>query len=62
MDRTNQEGYNLNISRYISTADADEEVKLEEVNSNLVNLEEQILKAKNTHNQFLAELGLPKLP
>ena len=62
MERIEQEGYNLNISRYISTAVADEEVKLDEVNTNLLSLEEQILKAKNKHNQFLAELGLPKLP
>jgi type I restriction enzyme M protein len=62
MERIEQEGYNLNISRYISTAIADEEIDLIAVNAALRSLEEQIAKAKNTHNEFLKELGLPELP
>lgn len=61
MERIEQEGYNLNISRYISTAIADEEIDLVAVNAELKSLEEQIAKAKNTHNEFLKELGLPEL-
>ena len=58
MERIEQEGYNLNISRYISTAVADELVDLEIVNSELLSLEEQIIKSKDAHNKFLKELGL----
>lgn len=54
-------GYNLNISRYISTASAEAEVKLEVVNEELVTLEETIQKARDKHNMFLKELGLPLL-
>lgn len=54
--------YNLNISRYISTAKADEVVDLEQVNAELVSLEKKILEAKKKHNGFLKELGLAELP
>jgi len=62
MERIEKEGYNLNISRYISTAQAEEEVDLSAVNGELVDLEEQIGSATNRHNGFLKELGLPTLP
>lgn len=61
MERIEQESYNLNISRYISTAIADEEVDLLTVNNALINLEDKISEAKNKHNKFLTELGLPVL-
>jgi type I restriction enzyme M protein len=54
--------YNLNISRYISTAVSDEEIDLAEVNTNLVEIERKIKEATEKHNQFLKELGLPLLP
>jgi len=53
--------YNLNISRYISTAKAEEEINLLEVNKELVALEEKIKSATKKHNKFLQELGLPIL-
>jgi type I restriction enzyme M protein len=62
MERIAKEGYNLNISRYISTATADEEIDLGAVHTNLVSLEEKIAEATARHNTFLAELGLPPLP
>ncbi|WP_395088310.1 type I restriction-modification system subunit M [Armatimonas sp.] len=55
-------GYNLNISRYISTAKAEGEIDLTEINAQLVALEEQIQIATSKHNSFLKELGLPLLP
>ena len=55
-------GYNLNISRYISTATAEEEIDLTALHTDLVNIEERIVNATNKHNQFLKELGLPPLP
>ncbi len=55
-------GYNLNISRYISTAEPEEEIILESVNAKLVALEQKIRTATNQHNNFLRELNLPPLP
>lgn len=55
------EGYNLNISRYISTATAAEEIDLAAVHSNLVELEKTIEASTEKHNAFLKELGLPPL-
>ncbi|MES2354427.1 MAG: type I restriction-modification system subunit M [Pseudomonadota bacterium] len=54
--------FNLNISRYVSTAVAEEEIDLKVVHQQLVNIEEEIVKAKEKHNDFLRELGLPLLP
>ena len=55
-------GYNLNISRYVSTAIAEEEIELSAVNAELVSLEQKIETATEKHNAFLKELGLPLLP
>jgi type I restriction enzyme M protein len=54
--------FNLNISRYISTATADEEIDLQAVNSELRDIEQAISAARDNHNRFLKELGLPRLP
>lgn len=54
--------FNLNISRYISTATAEKEIILETVNAELVDIEHSIQKATAKHNEFLKELGLPLLP
>jgi type I restriction enzyme M protein len=62
MDEIEANGYNLNISRYISTAQADAEVDLPAVNAKLLTLAENIEKAREKHNAFLKELGLPVLP
>jgi len=62
MERIEREGYNLNISRYLSTEEAEEEIDLTVVNSELVSLEQKIKAATNRHNDFLKELGLPSLP
>jgi type I restriction enzyme M protein len=62
MERIAEEGYNLNISRYISTAMAEEEIELEATYKNLVEIETQIRATTTKHNAFLKELGLPLLP
>lgn len=62
MEEIEKNDYNLNISRYISTATAEEEIKLEVVNASLVDVQQQITRATQTHNKFLKELGLPLLP
>jgi len=54
--------FNLNISRYVSTAKPEIQIDLQIVNDELVDLEENIISATNTHNKFLEELGLPTLP
>jgi len=54
--------YNLNISRYISTAITEEEVDLSAVNSSLVEVKQKIEEATKKHNEFLKVLGLPPLP
>ncbi len=54
--------YNLNISRYVSTSTAEEEIDLATVHASLVEIEQQITDATQKHNTFLAELGLPLLP
>ncbi len=62
MQEIEANGYNLNISRYISTAVAEEEIDLAVVNANLVELEKNIGESTQKHNAFLKELGLPPLP
>ncbi|WP_228522785.1 N-6 DNA methylase [Methylophilus sp. 14] len=54
--------YNLNISRYISTSVAEQEIDLRQVHAELHSAEEKINQAKQLHNAFLRELGLPELP
>jgi type I restriction enzyme M protein len=62
MQRIAEEGYNLNISRYVSTSRADSEIDLEATHGELVDIESKILTATRKHNEFLKELGLPPLP
>lgn len=54
--------YNLNISRYISTAESEKEIDILAVNKQLVELDGKISEATKKHNGFLRELGLPLLP
>ena len=61
MDEIAKNDYNLNISRYVSISIDEEKIDLQEVNSKLKNIEKNITKAKDTHNGFLRELGLPQV-
>ena len=54
--------FNLNISRYVSTAEAEEAIDLASVHAELVELEQARKAALDKHNDFLKELGLPLLP
>lgn len=54
--------FNLNISRYVSTAEPEEEVNLASVHERLSDLQAQISSAAEKHNGYLQELGLPPLP
>lgn len=62
MEEIEKNGYNLNISRYVSTAPEEEIVDLEEVRQELEKIENEIKNAKDRHNEFLKELGLKLLP
>jgi type I restriction enzyme M protein len=62
MDEIEKNGFNLNISRYVSTHEAEPRVDLHEVNKKLVDLEKDITETTKKHNSFLKELGLPLLP
>ncbi len=58
MDEIERNGYNLNISRYVTTAEPEEIIDLKEVNKRLVTINKRIEKKTKEHNKFLEELGL----
>jgi type I restriction enzyme M protein len=62
MDEIEGNDFNLNISRYVSTAEPEPEIDLDGVHKDLVAVEKEIRAATSKHNEFLAELGLPLLP
>ncbi len=62
MERIAEEGYNLNISRYISTAIEEAEIDLATTHAYLLRIEQATREATARHNAFLTELGLPTLP
>jgi type I restriction enzyme M protein len=62
MDEIEKNDFNLNISRYISTALSEEEIDLTAIHSDLMEIENAIQTATLQHNEFLIELGLPLLP
>ena len=62
MNEIEKNDFNLNISRYVSTAESEEEIDLAAVHANLLAVEGKITEAKQRHNEYLKELGLPLLP
>lgn len=56
-----ENGYNLNITRYVNLSKDEEKIDLAEVHKRLEEIEKDIIKARDEHNAFLAELGLPLL-
>lgn len=62
MEEIEKNDFNLNISRYVNTAEAEEEIDLAKVHAELVTLDQKIKTATQQHNEFLNELGLPLLP
>ncbi len=59
MDEIEKNGYNLNISRYVSTSVEEIKIDLKEVNEKLIGINESIKTNTDKHNDFLKELGLP---
>jgi type I restriction system adenine methylase (hsdM) len=62
MEEIEKNDYNLNISRYVSTAVEEKKIDLKEVNKQLVEIEKKIKEATEKHNGFLKELGLELIP
>ena len=62
MEEIEKNDFNLNISRYISTATAEEEIDLAATHAELTRIESTIRTASGKHNEFLKELRLPLLP
>lgn len=62
MDEIEDNDFNLNISRYVSTAKPEVEIDLSATHTDLVELDKQIRESTAKHNAFLRELGLSPLP
>ena len=61
-DEIRKNEYNLNITRYVSTAEPEKPVDLAAVHKDLQEYEGKAEEARNRYNEFLKELGLPELP
>jgi len=61
MDEIRENEYNLNITRYVSTAKPEPPVDLEQVSQELNRLEEEIQTTKEEINKYLKELNLKPL-
>lgn len=61
LERIEQEDFNLNITRYVSTAQAEEPIDLQKVNDELKEIARRSKEALDRHNEFLKELGLPPI-
>lgn len=58
MDEIEKNGYNLNISRYVSTSEDEVQIDLKDVNNKLTSINESIKTNTDKHNEYLKELGL----
>ena len=56
-----ENGYNLNITRYVNLSKDEEAVDLSDVQKKLTDIEKEIIAARNKHNEFLKELGLKEI-
>jgi type I restriction enzyme M protein len=58
MSEIENNGYNLNISRYVSTSEDEIQINLKAVNTKLTEINKSIKANTDKHNKFLIELGL----
>jgi len=58
MDEIKNNGYNLNISRYVSKSEDEEQIDLKEVNKKITSINKTIQINTDKHNEYLKELGL----
>ena len=61
MEEIEKNDFNLNISRYVSTAQPEAEIDLKAVHEKLVEIDQRVIKATEEHNRYLKELKLPLL-
>ena len=62
MKEIEENDYNLNITRYVSTAEPEILIDLEETHGKIVEADRKIREMTARHNAYLKELGLPLLP
>jgi len=58
LEEIEKNGYNLNISRYVSTAEDEIQIDLNKVNESLTLINKRIESKTKGHNEYLNELGL----
>jgi type I restriction enzyme M protein len=58
MEEIEKNGYNLNISRYVSTAEDEVQIDLAKVNEQLSSINKRIETKTKEHNEYLKELNL----
>ena len=51
----------MNITRYVNLSKEEEQIDLLAINRELKKINMQIENARNRHNKFLRELGLPEI-
>lgn len=61
MTEIEKNDFNLNISRYVSTAEPEEQIDMGQVHRKIEAVEKTIRETTSKHNVFLQELGLPPL-
>lgn len=61
LNEIKENDYNLNITRYVNLSKEEEMVDLNAVQEKLVEIEREIIKARDEHNKFLVELGLKEI-
>lgn len=62
MDEIEANDFNLNISRYVSTAKEEVAIDLSATHKEMVAIEKTLRESTARHNTFLTQLGLPPLP
>lgn len=58
MEEIKKNEYNLNIARYVSIAEPEPIIDLEDVNKKMMDIDKIIKESTDKHNEFLKELGL----
>lgn len=61
MQEIEENGFNLNLGRYVSTAQPEPEIDLQAVHYELKEIDKRVHQLADEHNEYLVELGLPKV-
>lgn len=62
MKEIEERNFNLEVAKYVSTAETEKEIDLRATNADLAELKDGIEVAKQAHSTLLKELDLPALP